>query len=336
MVAKHLQPPWERTLCERCSGTIFSRSWKDACAALLTSGPELPGIADVVFNVFVSIAVLIARGSGAALRARVTGIPPKPETGELPVFLREGFRYPTAPLIVCGALGAVITVVLTRPFAPSLAIAAAVFGAWFAVRRLRSWRIWTRDFMGEVHRIHEMRILDDVVTGRLGLPTSEQRILDFGAGTGKTTEHLLKQHGVGHIKAIDIKAHPPHVEAYDGDTIPFDAQSFDLAVCLYVFHHIERTRALLQQLHRTSRYALIFEDLVEETQHPLLSRFFFGAHFLMFQQAWPPPGLPMLRSPTSPPCGMSLCTALPHAFGQNAQGVAGSSEAGRLHACRGV
>ena len=29
--------------------------------------------------------------------------------------------------------------------------------------------------------------------------------------------------------AVDLEAHPPHVQAYDGVTLPFDASSFDLA-----------------------------------------------------------------------------------------------------------
>ena len=74
------------------------------------------------------------------------------------------------------------------------------------------------------------------------------------------------------------------MEAYDGATLPFDAATFDLAIAMYVFHHIPETPALLAQLRRTAKHVLIFEDLPTETSQPLLSQLFFGLHFIGFKQ----------------------------------------------------
>jgi len=148
--------------------------------------------------------------------------------------------------------------------------------------RLQGWRQWLRDATGEGHRVLEKKIVDQVLsTADNGQPW---RILDFGAGTGSTTKHILSQHHVASIDAIDIKATPPHVKAYDGDRIPFPPDSFDLAIAMYVFHHIDQTEGLLRPLRTVSRRALIFEDLPKETDRPLLSQIFFGGHFLAFGQ----------------------------------------------------
>ena len=83
----------------------------------------------------------------------------------------------------------------------------------------------------------EKKIVDKVLsTVDNGQPW---RILDFGAGTGSTgtgstTKHVLLHHHVASVDAIDIKATPPHVKAYDGETIPFPPDSFDLAILRHV------------------------------------------------------------------------------------------------------
>ena len=77
---------------------------------------------------------------------------------------------------------------------------------------------------------------------------------------------------------------PPLVEVYDGHTIPFAPNSFDVVLCLYIFHHFEHQLSVLQQCAKVSQRVLVFEDLPEETSKPLLSRLFFGCHFLAFSQ----------------------------------------------------
>ena len=161
-----------------------------------------------------------------------------------------------------------------------------MLGLWLGLKRLAGWRQFVGDFLREVHRLEEMKILDDIVQkisqdegGR------KLKVLDFGGGKGKTAAHMKQDPCVDTVESIDIEAHAPHVKKYDGRTIPFPDASFDLSVCLYVFHHIPQTADLIQQLSRKSSRMLIFEDLPERSSVPLVSRITFGAHFLLFQQS---------------------------------------------------
>jgi hypothetical protein len=47
---------------------------------------------------------------------------------------------------------------------------------------------------------------------------------------------------------------------------------------------IAETPKLLRQLHRVAERCLIFEDLPDETEFPILSRLFFGCHFWAYSQ----------------------------------------------------
>lgn len=118
----------------------------------------------------------------------------------------------------------------------------------------------------------------------------DARVLDFGAGKGLATAHLLRRtSAVSRVDAIDLASHPPHVKAYDGSTIPFEPGTFDFATAFYVFHHVptdppSHQLDLLRQLARRTKHALIYEDLVDETAKPLLSGLFFGGHFWLYGQ----------------------------------------------------
>jgi 2-polyprenyl-3-methyl-5-hydroxy-6-metoxy-1,4-benzoquinol methylase len=185
---------------------------------------------------------------------------------------------------------------------------ALAFALGFAVGlyRLARWRLFVGDFLREVHRVEEMKVLDQILSqlsrekaarnsskstateasDSAGLADEANlAVLDFGGGKGKTSAHMARHPAVDSVRAIDIDAHPPHVEKYDGRTIPFADGRFDLAVCLYVFHHIPHTRDLVQQLARKAKHVLIFEDLPEQSSSPLVARLTFGGHFLLFDQS---------------------------------------------------
>ena len=131
-------------------------------------------------------------------------------------------------------------------------------GIYLALLRLDCWRLFVSDFLREVWRIKELNILNEVLESCCEHKKQKNeegnsnrlRVLNFGGGKGKTTEHMLK-HCTKHVEkvdAIDIEAFPPHVKKYDGQTIPFPPSSFDIAVAMYVFHHIPDTPSLIQQL----------------------------------------------------------------------------------------
>lgn len=273
-------PPWQSTACERCRGTVFATSRRDALASLVRASPELPSIILLAFHLLATALYHIIK----LACARVTGFP-LPRPNERPEILAANYKYPRSTSIAwltVGVLGG--WWLAPRP----AAVVGAVLGGCLALRRLRQWRQWIKDFMGEVHRVVEMAILDDLLNDPCRLPRSTDglRILDFGAGQGKTTQHIKEHHqgAIATVDAIDIEAHEPHVRKYDGVTIPLPPRSIDLAIVLYVLHHVDATKSMLRQIRQIARFCLIFEDLPAETTQPLLARLFFGCHFWAFKQ----------------------------------------------------
>jgi SAM-dependent methyltransferase len=90
------------------------------------------------------------------------------------------------------------------------------------------------------------RALLDLVRRRLGDP-SGLSALDVGCGTGETDRYLAP--AIGSLHGADISQRSierareanPDVDyrAYDGETLPFDENEFDLSFSINVLHHVE-------------------------------------------------------------------------------------------------
>lgn len=89
------------------------------------------------------------------------------------------------------------------------------------------------------------------------------RILDFGAGTGNSLAPMQRAFPNAHISCIDVSADSlelcrevatgqTDIRCYDGETIPFADESFDLVFTACVFHHIpaELHVSLLAEIRR--------------------------------------------------------------------------------------
>jgi len=89
------------------------------------------------------------------------------------------------------------------------------------------------------------------------------RIIDIGSGNGLITDYL-RQEGfdVTPLDIIDMAYHErvsPVV--YDGDVMPFEDKSFDVALILTVLHHIEEPDAVLVETQRIAQKIIIIEDI---------------------------------------------------------------------------
>jgi SAM-dependent methyltransferase len=96
-----------------------------------------------------------------------------------------------------------------------------------------------------------------------------RRIADIGAGNGEVTARLLDG-GLGvEVTALEISQSGLEAlrarfqgtsvacVAFDGYTIPFEADRFDLAVLSHVVEHVEHPRMLLHEVRRVARMAYI-------------------------------------------------------------------------------
>lgn len=93
-----------------------------------------------------------------------------------------------------------------------------------------------------------------------------EKVLDVGTGSGRRLVELslfrrIDCHGVD----IHIGASRPGIElhTYDGRTLPFPDQSFDVVMICYVLHHLtpENARDLMSEITRVAkRKVLVLED----------------------------------------------------------------------------
>ncbi len=92
---------------------------------------------------------------------------------------------------------------------------------------------------------------------------SVRRILDFGAGVGTSVPYLRVHFPNASLTCLDVSEKSLNIgrsrypsearfEAFDGTTIPFKADTFDVAFAACVFHHIEPAEhlSLLRELRR--------------------------------------------------------------------------------------
>lgn len=119
------------------------------------------------------------------------------------------------------------------------------------------------------YKIHDVaRLLGQV-------STSELRILDFGSGVGTSVPHFKDLLPHAKITCLDVSRKSLDIGRqkylgqadfvhFDGETIPFENNTFDLAFAACVFHHIEHREhpRLLSELLRVLRpegRGIIFE-----------------------------------------------------------------------------
>ena len=89
------------------------------------------------------------------------------------------------------------------------------------------------------------------------------RILDIGSGSGHIARRL-KEMGYA-VTALDIVDKSMFEDVrpvrYDGKTIPFADDSFDIAFLVTVLHHVTDPVALLRETKRVARRIVVIEDL---------------------------------------------------------------------------
>lgn len=104
----------------------------------------------------------------------------------------------------------------------------------------------------------------DVSEGRIF-----KKVLEVGAGDGSILKFLadanfaeeyhaveISDSGVAHIQAREIKG-VKSVQLFDGYSLPFAKDSFDLIILSHVLEHVEHERILLRELKRVARHCII-------------------------------------------------------------------------------
>jgi len=110
------------------------------------------------------------------------------------------------------------------------------------------------------------------------------RLLDIGAGTCTINELLRDNFSITSIDVKNlsfVKKIKPIL--YDGKKIPFEADTFDVALLLSVLHHTPYPKELLLEAKRVSRTIILYEDIYSNRIHKYLSFFFDSLFNLEFK-----------------------------------------------------
>jgi SAM-dependent methyltransferase len=123
-------------------------------------------------------------------------------------------------------------------------------------------------FLGRWHGllVHQRRVR--VLAGLLGswIPASS-RVLDIGCGDGAIGRLIAEGHPGVSVQGVEFSARSGcriPCSAFDGSTLPFTADSFDVCMLTDVLHHTTDLRALLREAARASRRYVLIKDHARE------------------------------------------------------------------------
>ena len=93
--------------------------------------------------------------------------------------------------------------------------------------------------------------------------------LDIGAGNGDFSRFLKSNNH--HVTSLDVvnkakESYANHITLFNGKDIPFDKKSFDTSILMFVLHHTNWQKQLIQDCIRvTKKYIIIAEDIIHNT-----------------------------------------------------------------------
>lgn len=95
-------------------------------------------------------------------------------------------------------------------------------------------------------------------------------VLDIGVGSGLALRYMMLQKPEVTFAGVDVRdLRLPYVDVplqlYDGQTLPFTRQQFDISLLFYVLHHCLKPQAVLAEAKRVTRQTLI---IIEEFDAP--------------------------------------------------------------------
>ena len=101
----------------------------------------------------------------------------------------------------------------------------------------------------------------------VGLIPRHSCLLDVGCGDGLLGRLIMERLPGVELKGLDTlvrrQTHIP-VEGFDGQVIPYQDDSFDLAMLVDVLHHTEAPMRLLGEAARVAREAILIKDHISQ------------------------------------------------------------------------
>ena len=109
-----------------------------------------------------------------------------------------------------------------------------------------------------------VRVLSERVSELIPYPA---RVLDVGCGDGLLASHLSAIRPDIHVHGVDVLIHDRTfvpVTRYDGQTLPYSDDSFDVVTLIDVLHHTTDPVSHLAEAKRVARRAIVVKDHLRE------------------------------------------------------------------------
>jgi len=100
------------------------------------------------------------------------------------------------------------------------------------------------------------------------IPDDVVSVLDVGAGTGEMAYAINSFRPELTVSGVDVYIRPKTVipiVKYDGNTLPFDDNSFDAVITVDVLHHCDDPVAVLKECARVSKQFVLVKDHVSDS-----------------------------------------------------------------------